>query len=247
MTASAATDIARPSLGLLGLEAFRASFEYLAHQMQWKAAAPPGDGHPVLIFPGLGADASAVQPLRDHCRRLGYDAIDWGLGRNLGPSGDFEHWLDALALHVAGLVLPRKRPATLIGWSLGGIYARELARRITPQVRQVITIGTPFNAEADHTNAGWLLRSFGGQVPEFDAASSARLRVPPPVPTASIYSRTDGVVAWQTCRHDGRRRADVEDIEVDGSHLGLVWNPAVLQAVETRLARPDDTPRRRRR
>ncbi len=235
MTALFAPEIHRPSLGLFGLEAVRASFELIAHQLSWKSQPPPGDGHPVVIFPGLGADASSVLPLRDHCRRLGYDAMDWGLGRNVGPQGDLEHWLDRLALHVAAMVLPRARPATLIGWSLGGIYARELARRIAPQVRQVITVGTPFNADADHTNAGWLLRCVGGRVPEFDATLCDRLRTPPPVPTVSIYSRTDGVVAWQTCRH-APGAAGVEDIEVDGSHLGLVWNPAVLEIVGERLA-----------
>ena len=73
-----------------------------------------------------------------------------------------------------------------------------------------------------------------------DRPLSARLATPPPVPTTSIYSRSDGVVAWQTCTH-GRLRPDVEDIEVPGSHLGMAWNPATLRIVAERLAQPAAT------
>jgi hypothetical protein len=103
-----------------------------------------------------------------------------------------------------------------------------------PRVRQVITIGTPFNAQADHTHAGWLFRLLSGNTLELSPAMSRRLRTPPPLRTTSIYSRTDGVVAWQTCRHEKRSKL-VQEIEVEGSHIGMGWNREVLDAVTDRL------------
>lgn len=97
-------------------------------------------------------------------------------------------------------------------------------------------MGTPFNAEADHTNVGWLFRFLNGNSMAFDPALSQRLRTPPPIPTTSIYSRSDGVVSWKTCCH--LERSDlVHDIEIRGSHLGMCWNRDVLAVVADHLAR----------
>jgi pimeloyl-ACP methyl ester carboxylesterase len=172
--------------------------------------------------------------LRNHCRSLGYEAFDWGQGFNTGPQGDLDTWLEVLKGQVTQLLSNHKQPATLIGWSLGGLYAREIGKLMAPRLRQVITIGTPFNAEADPTNAGWLFRLLSGSSAAPDPALSRRLRTPPPLRTTSIYSRTDGVVAWQTCRHQTRSKL-VQDIEVDGSHIGMGWNREVLNAVTDRL------------
>jgi pimeloyl-ACP methyl ester carboxylesterase len=230
-----ATDIARPSLSLLGTEPLRAAVEYARHRLSPQRPAPRGDGHPVVIFPGLGSDGLALAPLRDYCSSLGYHAIDWQLGRNTGPEGDVDEWLDALAVHTRGLLSPFRKRATLIGWSLGGLYARELAKRMRPRVRQVITLGTPFNWTGDRTNVAWVLRLLKGEQATISPELGARLREPPPVPTASVYSRNDGVVAWQSCQHDSLA-AGVDDVEVDGSHLGMGWNPEVLRIVAERLA-----------
>jgi pimeloyl-ACP methyl ester carboxylesterase len=231
---SRADPIQRPSLALLGAEPFRAALEYARHKLATADEAKPGDGHPVVIFPGLGADGHSVATLRQHCRSLGYDAFDWGQGFNTGPRGDLDDWLQALRLHIVGLLAPHSQKATLIGWSLGGIYAREIGKLLAPRVRQVITIGTPFNAAADHTHVGWLFRLLSGNSSTLDPALSLRLRTPPPMRTTSIYSRSDGVVAWQTCRHD-HRSSLVQDIEVGGSHIGMGWNRDVLAAVTDRL------------
>jgi hypothetical protein len=231
MNHTAAHPISRPSLALLGTEPWRAAYEFVQHKIARKAPLPRGDGHPVIIFPGLATDGAAVAPLRDHCAALGYSAMDWGRGFNTGPQGDIDTWLAELADHVSGLLAGHSQRATLIGWSLGGIYARELGKLLAPQVRQVITIGTPFNATADHTRVGWLYRLLSGAPAEMDPVLAGRLRTPPPVPTTSIYSRADGVVAWQSCRHavtDGK----VRDIEIRGSHIGMGWNPEVLRVVE---------------
>ncbi len=235
MTPALNLPIERPSLALLSTEPWRAVTEYVAHKLTTDTRLPKGDGHPVLIFPGLGADGRSVAPLRKMCESLGYAAFDWGKGYNTGPQGDVDVWLQDLADHSAQLLKNYDQTATLIGWSLGGLYARELAKRIKGRVRQVITIGTPFNAQEDHTNAGWLYRLLSNQSPALDEDMADQLRTAPPVPTTSIYSRTDGVVAWQSCKHDAPR-SDVQDIEIKGSHIGMGWNPSTLRIVADRLA-----------
>ena len=234
MSATAA-EVSRPSLSLLGSEPLRAAIEYARHRLTAQRPAPKGDGHPVILFPGLGSDGLALAPLRDYCNSLGYHAMDWQLGRNTGPDGDVDAWLAALADHTRGLLSPFRKRATLIGWSLGGLYARELAKRMRPRVRQVITLGTPFNWTGDSTNVAWVVRLLKGEEAGISPELGARLREPPPVPTTSVYSRNDGVVAWQSCQHAAERDG-VDDLEIGGSHLGMGWNPEVLQLVGQRLA-----------
>ena len=229
-----ALTIQRPSLGLLCSEPFRAATEFARHKFGKSDNKKPGDGHPVVIFPGLGTDGKSVATLRARCRALGYDAFDWGQGFNTGPRGDFDTWLGTLKSRVTELLSRHKQPATLIGWSLGGLYARELGKLMAPRTRQVITMGTPFNAVADHTNVAWLFRLLNGSSSAIDPAMRQRLRTPPPMRTTSIYSRADGVVAWQTCRHH-ERSSLVHDIEVGGSHVGMNWNRDVLAVVADRL------------
>lgn len=241
MQAADPTSIQRPSLALLGSEPLRAAFEFVRHRIAKADTGEPGDGHPVVIFPGLGADGHVVAPLREHLRAQGYAAFDWGQGFNKGPQGDIDTWLEVLASRISELLDRHVQPATFIGWSLGGIYARELGKCMAPRLRQVITIGTPFNGEADHTHAGWLFQLLNGVSAPIDPALHARLRTPPPVPTTSLYSRTDGVVAWQACRH-AKPSKHTRDIEVPGSHLGMCWNPDVLHTV-TGLLRTE-SPRR---
>ncbi|CAN0483919.1 unnamed protein product, partial [Phaeothamnion confervicola] len=128
------------------------------------------------------------------------------------------------------------QPASFIGWSLGGLYARELGKLLAPRLRQVITIGTPFNADADYSNAGWLYRLLNGSKADIDPSLAMRFRTAPPVPTTSIYSRSDGIVAWQTCCHSEQSEL-VQDIEIEGGHIGMGWNPAVMNVVTDRLLR----------
>ncbi len=232
----------RPSLALFTAEPWRAAGEFVAYKAsalsRHRAATATGDGHPVIIFPGMATDGRAVRPLRDFCRSRGYNALDWGRGFNTGPKGNVDAWLAELAAHTEAVLARYDQRATLIGWSLGGLYARELGKLLAPRVRQVITLGTPFNADQDSTRVGWLFRRLSGATPAFDAALSQRLRTPPPVPTTSIYSRGDGVVAWQSCLH-AQPSATVQDVEVRGSHSGMGWNRAVLRVVADRLAQPD--------
>ena len=224
-----------PHLGMLALEPVRAMLEFARTQlMDVTAANTQGDGHAVVLFPGLGADHRVMQTLARHCEGLGYDVHHWGRGRNTGPDGDPARWLDALALEIDALVRPAHAQATLIGWSLGGLYAREIAKALPGRVRQVITLGTPFARLANSTNVQWLFELLSGTSSAVDAALARRLSAPPPVPTTSIYSRSDGVVAWQACI--GRPSPTAENIEVESSHLGLIWHPDVLRIVADRLA-----------
>jgi pimeloyl-ACP methyl ester carboxylesterase len=240
MTHLTAEVVQRPSLALLAAEPFRAAMEFAWHKLARSDDTQPGDGHPVVIFPGLGAGGNSVAPLCAHCRSLGYDAFDWGQGFNTGPQGDLDAWLHTLKLKVVNLLAGHSAPATLIGWSLGGLYAREIGKLMAPHIRQVITLGTPFNAKVDHSNVGWLFRMLSGSSSALSPALSRRLRTPPPLRTTSIYSRSDGVVAWETCRHDKRSKL-VHDIEVNSSHIGMGWNRDVLAAVADRLGQPPGT------
>jgi hypothetical protein len=228
-----------PAWTLFGVEPLRAALEYASMRLMNKESLPLGDGHPVVIFPGLAADQRSIGPLKDFCTQLGYETCDWGRGFNTGPQGDVDEWLDELARHVDELTRSHRQPVSLIGWSLGGIYAREVAKKLERRVRQVITIGTPFAGSGEQTNVSWVYRLVNGQKPMLDEALMARLRTAPDVPTTSIFSRSDGVVAWQACLQDGD--ADhTENIEVDGSHCGLGWNPEVLSVIADRLRQPAD-------
>lgn len=232
-----------PPLRLLGLEPWRAACEYAGMRLMPQAGLPRGDGHPVVVFPGLAADGQLTAPLRSFCERLGYAAYDWERGINRGPGEDVDAWLRELADETAAQVAEHDLPVSLIGWSLGGIYAREVAKLMPRRVRQVITIGTPFAGQPSQTNASAIYRLLNGREAEIDPVLRARLRQAPPVPTTSIYSRSDGVVAWQACVQEGSA-PDIENLEVQSSHCGMVWNPEVLQAVAYRLAAHERPTRR---
>jgi pimeloyl-ACP methyl ester carboxylesterase len=194
--------------------------------------APRGDGHSVLVLPGLVASDLSTRPLRTFLKGRGYDVHGWNLGRNLGPRPGVErHMLDQIARlrHSSG------RKVSLIGWSLGGVYARQLAKQCPDDVRLVISLGSPFNGSPRATNAWRVYEYTSGR--RVDERPMGSLREPPPVPTTAIFSRTDGVCAWQCCVE--KEAAQVENIEVDGSHCGLGHHPAVVYAVADRLAQPE--------
>ena len=129
------------------------------------------------------------------------------------------------------------RKVSLIGWSLGGVYARELAKALPDHVRCVITLGTPLTADPDATNASSLYRLLNSD--PADERAWDDLRIPPPLPTTSIYSRSDGIVAWQSSVQ--ACGAAAENIEVEASHIGLAVNPAALYALADRLSQPEGT------
>lgn len=175
-------------------EPARAAIELAWHALSMNHGTKPGEGHPAVIFPGLGADGSSVTRLREHCRSLGCEAFDWGQDINTGPQGDLDEWLEGLKSNVLSRLSGHHQHATSTGWSLGGPSAREISKLMVPLVRQVITIGAPFNDDSGNGNVGWLLRLLGSNAAWLDPALSERLRAPPPLRTSSSYSRADGVV-----------------------------------------------------
>jgi pimeloyl-ACP methyl ester carboxylesterase len=179
--------------------------------LPWFSLLPRGDGHPVLVLPGFGGTDQSTVPLRRVLGSLGHDVHGWGLGRNQGPDREL---LEAMAARLKDLYRREGRPVSLVGWSLGGVYARGLARHAPHQVRQVVTLGSPFR--------GW---------------EAARGLAPPPVPLTAIFSKTDPIVEWTAASEPGGPKR--ESIEVRGSHLGLGHNPAVVVAVADRVAQKD--------
>ena len=173
--------------------------------------------------------------LRRFLGRLGYAVVPSGLKRNLGPRDGV---LEGLRERLLATRREHGRTVSLVGWSLGGVLARELARACPDHVRQVITLGSPFTRDVTATNATRLYEAVSGEGahdnPEIRNAIAGDL----PVPTTSIYSRTDGIVNWQTCHLNPSDTA--ENIEVYlASHTGLGVNPAALWAVADRLAQAE--------
>ena len=166
------------------------------------ALSPRGDGHAVLVLPGLGGSDASTAPLRWFLSRLGYRSYGWGLGTNQGFGRRVSNGLDELlaAKEESG-------PVSLLGWSLGGVHAIELARRRPDKVRSIITLGSPL---------------------------ATRRRPPAGIPTTSVYSRTDAIVSYRASLLPVRPLH--ENVEVRGSHLGLGHNPAVAIVVADRLA-----------
>lgn len=202
---------------------------------------PAGDGHPVLVLPGFTASDRSTWVLRRVLGSHGYAAHGWGLGNNLGP---FDHIVTGLRARLGELHRSAGQPVTLIGWSLGGIYARQLARERPAQVRQVITLGSPYRMlPGDRSTATSLwerLAPYHNRRPNL-AGLDEDERSPLTVPATSIYTRTDGVVRWQLCIDATGPSAPnprAENIEVFGTHVGLGVNPAVVYAVLDRLSQP---------
>lgn len=230
-------ELAAPPRSLLYLEAPRALFEASAFlpALPQLLSAPRGDGHPVLVLPGFIAGDASTRRLREYLRALGYRAHGWELGRNVGQP---EQTLAGLIVRLDALYKRYDRTVSLVGWSLGGIYARELAKYSPSAVRQVITLGSPFGGTPGSSNMSRLRRLFyGGEPSPEEVAWRRNLWSPPPVPATAIFSRTDGVVAWPACME--LSAAHTDNIEVRGSHCGLGHNPSVLFAIADRLAEPE--------
>ncbi len=226
-----------PSSALLLTEPIRglADLAALPLASPWLATAPRGDGHGVLVLPGLLASDTSTLPLRRFLRLLGYDVRGWGLGRNRGPT---EAVLEQLPRALADHFGRTGRAVSLVGWSLGGIFAREIARWVPRQVRQVITLGSPFastdrwrnHADGPYRRLAYL-HAPAGRLP-----SRAQVARPIQVPSTSVYSRQDGIVSWQACVEP--ETALHENVEVRCSHLGFGVDPATLWLIADRLAVP---------
>ena len=199
-----------------------------------------GQGQPVIVFPVLGGGPDSTAPLRKLLDDSGFVSHDWGMGVDTGPRDrSLNLWLRELEEKVIDVAETASSSVTLLGWGLGGIYARELAKRNNPLVRQVITLGTPFNTTADPHQRCPLFKVLESGYGSLAVNIRHRLRQCPPVPFTSIYSKTDGLVPWKLCVET--ESAQSENIEVEGAtHRGLPAHPKVLEAITHRLAQPEE-------
>ena len=225
-----------PSLFLMLAEA-RALLEFNTSLMlsPLLMQAPRGDGHPVLALPGFLASDLSMAPLRRYLKELGYDTYAWKMGRNFGGVSSKRGALRELLTNIHDAT---GRKVSIIGWSLGGVYARDLAVQLPHMVRSIITLASPFANDIRATNATKLYEMLSGEgvddIPEIREAIAGDM----PVPATSLYSRTDGIVNWHTSLL--RTSATAENIEVHlASHVGIGVNPAALWAVADRLAQPE--------
>jgi pimeloyl-ACP methyl ester carboxylesterase len=222
-----------PGLGLLLAEA-RGIFEFNASI--WLSPllmrAPKGDGHPVLTLPGFLAGDLSMAPMRRYLKEIGYDSYAWKMGRN---TGGIARMRAALRERLAEIYASTGRKVSIVGWSLGGVYARDLALQAPDMVRYVVTLGSPFANDVRATNATRLYEALSGEAVEDNSELRNAISGDLPVPTTSIYSRSDGIVNWRTCLL--RSSDTAENIEIYfASHVGLGVNPAALWAVADRLA-----------
>lgn len=197
------------------------------------AGSPRGDGHAVIVLPGFFTGPNHTFLLRTSIAAANYHAMDWGEGFNMGPSEQISRDLDRLLKDTHA----ERGKVSLVGWSLGGLLARALANSNPDLVRNVITLGSPHRADPTKSK----LR------PIFDLLSPTKLgeiqdeqldlvRKDPPVPLTNIYTKSDELVEWRDCLSDPA--PNVENVEVESSHLTLTHNVAALRIILEKLSRP---------
>ena len=209
-----------PGLGLM-LEPVRALAEAasLPASLPALSLAPRGDDRVVMVLPGFATTDRSTSALRLFLTSIGYRSRAWEIGRNLG----FRRTLGALLPRFLALTDQQKEPISLVGWSLGGTMARELARHYPDRIRDVVTMGSPIM----------------GQRPALDGSREINIiDQPPEVPCTAIFSRTDAIVPAEISQDV--RYPNCENIEVRASHMGLGVNPGVFFAVADRLAAPTE-------
>ncbi len=228
--------IAPPPMLYQMLEA-RAGAEFAALMLKLpllRMGAPRGNERPVIVLPGFMANDNSTWLLRRFLEDLDYAVTGWGMGNNAGPG---QPLIEKLIERVAALKRGHDQRVNLVGWSRGGMLAREVARARPDLVRQVITLGTPVKGGPGATSIGRLVQASTGMT-EAQMRSLLRRREATPikVPVTALYSKTDGVVAWRAAIDSSN--PDVEHIEVDSSHVGFGANARVFQIVAQRLDNP---------
>lgn len=224
-----------PSALLMAMEG-RAIFEWASFALAWPLLkqAPRGDGHPVLVLPGLAAGDASTRPLRHFLEHLGYAAYPWSQGPNFGPR---DHVIKGLVDRVRALQKKHDQKVSLVGWSLGGAMANALALRMPERIRQVITLGSPLTGHPKGTNV-WRVFEIVSGFRHDDPRLMELVSGEPSVPTTSIMSKTDGIVSWRMSL--ARESRIAENIEVSATHLGMGANPGVLWIVADRLAQAEN-------
>ncbi|MGI9293193.1 MAG: esterase/lipase family protein [Pseudomonadales bacterium] len=227
------TELKAPSLTAIAGEGLSAlEFTRLTAALPTLALQPRGNGEPVLVLPGFGASDVSTTPLRRYLSWLGYDVHGWGLGRN---TGNVYELLPQAVEQVRRISTQRKSTVTIVGWSLGGVIAREVARDYPEFVCQVVTMGSPIVGGAKYTSLGGIFERRGADLDQMEATIAARESKPIRVPVTSIYSKRDGIVGWQASID--RHNVQVEHIEVGATHLGLGISPDVFKIIAGKLAK----------
>lgn len=216
----------------LGESRFLAELPRLVRSSPLLRRQPRGTGDPVLTLPGLGFGDSSMAPLRAFLRSRGYRVKGWGLGVN---RGNVDRLLPRVVEMTARFADESDAPVHLVGWSLGGLLARETAREIPLAVERIITLGTPVIGGPRYTAAATLYKSRGYDLEAIEAEMERRIRQPLPVPVVAIHARKDGIVDWRACVDPN---PGVENIGVSTTHTGLLLNPEVYRIVARRLAEP---------
>ena len=218
-------------------EAPRAIFEFASFLAlrPMLSFLPRGDGHPVLVLPGFLASDTSTIPMRNLLIELGYDAVGWDLGRNVQITPTR---VKAMGACLNALHQRTGRKVSIIGWSLGGLLARELAKLHPDAVRQVISLGSPLSGDRGISKVSKIFEALNGTVPEVQRRGQfIDLETPPPVPSTSVFTKTDGVVHWRgSLQPEGPER---ENVEVLASHIGLGVNPTVMWVIANRLAQTE--------
>lgn len=235
--------VKRPSMFHTLTEAPRALMElgYLVTSLPTLSLARRGDRHPLLLIPGFMAGDTSLALLKRYLRGLGYQPETWGFGRNLGKP---EHLFDHLPERLMEMADRAGEPVSLIGQSLGGVFARELAREFPEITRQVITMGSPFGMQNDAFTLKALTKlyrvSSGRSIREMvELMREREAHISPDVPMTAIYSRGDGVVHWGACR-EAEENHHTQNIEVLGSHCGMGFNAMIYYIISDRLAQSVD-------
>ncbi len=237
---AARSEARRPPLGLFLSDFLRGAADFglfMAARPFLLRRAPRGDGHPVLVLPGLMGSDSSTRLMRRFLRSLGYHVHGWRLGRNVGPTREA---VEGMGARLDDLRERHGRKISVIGWSLGGIYAREIGLRRPDYVRQVITLGSPFAmTDSGLSRATRTYQRYSHRHVDEGRLRSGYTSGPLPVPATSIYSKLDGIVAWRSCLDEDGPQA--ENVAVIASHVGLGHSPAALWVIADRLAQPEGT------
>lgn len=222
-------DASAPALPLFAREAV--SFAYMRVSAAFAPTIPldvQGDSRSVMVIPGFMASDQTTSRLRRSLEAAGFQAHGWGLGRNKGIRADIFDRLDQ-RFDVLGI----DHPVTLVGWSLGGLVAREYAKYAPERVAKVVTLGSPFSGDLRANNAWWVYEFVAGHkvdAPPIEVSLSEK----PPVPTCAFWSARDGVVAPGSAR--GRRHESDERIELDCSHMAFVARPEAIREIARAIA-----------
>ena len=234
----------RPPNRLYTLLEWRALIELGSLPLAWPLlqTTPRGDGHPVLLLPGFAAGDATLGPLALFLRSRGYAVETWGFGQNKGFHRKF---IVALEQKIRYMHHRAGRKVSVIGWSLGGVFAFDMAHRMPECVRSVYALGSPMGLSPVRVEAPlavkvlyrWLAHPLG-PIAHLALSRAKLLQSPPQMPSACIYSATDGVVPAHAAVLDSPSRRH-ENLPVPGSHLGLGVNPLVLWILADRLGQAE--------